>query len=149
MTELELKMEKYLEENYIRVPDITFQKYVITRVQELIKSGKYRKESQIYQQGNIDRRVYSRLKQGVEEYRPSKGIALAYCLALELTAEEAERLLYLAGYHFEHSRLADQIVKFCLKNEIYSADVVNSAICCFSDKYYLEKMELIGSFARE
>lgn len=149
MTELELRMEKYLEENYIKTPDVTFQRYVMVRVEELVKSGKYKKESQIYQRGNIDRRVYSRLKQGVPEYRPSKGIALAYCLALELTEEEAERLLYLAGYHFERSRLSDQIVKFCLKSEIYSADVVNHAICYFSDKYRIEKMELVGSFARE
>ncbi len=149
MTNIECKINHYLEKYYTPEPEETFRSYVLNRVAELLAERQFPKECVIYQRGNIDRRVHNKLKHAVNDYRPYKTTALAYTLALGLNIEEAERLLYLAGYHFEEGSLTDQIVKYCLEEGIYSADVVNNEICYFAEKYGLEKVELIGSVVRE
>ena len=111
-------------------------------------SGEFEHPYNIYKRGNIDRRVHSKLKKVGDRYRPTKAIALAYCIALGLTEEEAEDLLYLAGYHFEDACLNDQIVKCCLEQQVYSASVVNTYIYRFSEVYGM-KPTLVGSFPRE
>lgn len=119
------------------------------RIARLLDERQFLKECSIYQRGNIDRRVHNRLKYASDKYRPHKTMAMAYCLALGLSVKESEDLLYLAGYHFEDGCLTDQIVKYCLEEGIYSADVVNNEICYFAERYGIEPVELIGSMVRE
>lgn len=147
MTNIQNKLERYLNEHYVQNPKLTFRSYVMKRMEELVKTAG--KEHVIYQRGNIDRRLHNKLKHTTDDYQPHKTTALAYCLALGLNSIEAEELLYLAGYHFEEGSLTDQIVKCCLEEGVYSADVVNNEICYFAEIYGLKKVELIGSVVRE
>lgn len=148
MTEMDLIMDEYLQEHFVNNPERSFKRYVEHRINDLIMSGEFEHPYNIYKRGNIDRRVHSKLKKVGDRYRPTKVIALAYCIALGLTEEEAEDLLYLAGYHFEDACLNDQIVKCCLEQQVYSASVVNTYIYRFSEVYGM-KPTLVGSFPRE
>lgn len=142
---LKERISYYLQKKYISNPGVTFQTYILKRIDELMRNGGFREESEIYKRGNIDRKLHSRIKNSDKEYRPSKKIALAYCIALGLSMGEACNLMWMVGYHFEEDNLTDQIVKFFLKNQIYSADEVNKYICYFAKEYKLENIEYIGS----
>ena len=148
MKDLENELSIFIQKNYIRNPEVTFKKFVMDRIEFLLKKD-FKKESEIYQRGNIDRKVYYNLKHGDDYYRPVKTMALAYCIALGLSVTDAEKLLYAGGYHFEESSLTDQVVKFCLKNRIYSADAVNSYILHCATVFNIDKAEYIGSHAKE
>lgn len=148
MAEIDLIMDEFLKEHYVNDAEKNFKSYVEQRMNELITTGEFQHPYNIYKRGNIDRRVHSKLKKVDGRYRPSKSIALAYCIALGLAVEEAEELLYLAGYHFENTCLSDQIVKCCLEQRVYSVSVVNTYIYRFSEVYGLKPV-LVGSFPRE
>lgn len=146
--ELDVEIEDisyYLKKNYIRNPEVTFQTYVDKRVKKLICSNEFIKESEIYMRGNIDRKLYSKIKNVNKEYKPSKKIVLAYCIALGLNVGEACNLMWMVGYHFEENNLTDQIVKFCLERKIYSAETVNKWISFFAKEYQLNDVEYVGS----
>lgn len=149
MAELDTIMEDYLQRHLTEGSGQSFREYVERKMQQLIATGEFKHPYNIYKRGNIDRRVHSRLKNMEEEYQPSKAMALAYCIALGLSVEEAEELLALAGYRFEVGCLNDQIVKCCLEQKVYSANVVNSYIYRFSELYGIERPALVGSFTRE
>lgn len=148
MAKLDTIMEDYLQKHLAEGSRQSFREYVERKMQQLLASGEFKHPYNIYKRGNIDRRVHSRLKNMEENYQPTKPMALAYCIALGLSVAEAEELLALAGYRFEAGCLNDQIVKCCLEQEIYSANVVNSYIYRFSEVYGIERPALIGSFPR-
>ena len=100
MVELDTIMEDYLQRHLTEGSGQSFREYVERKMQQLIANGEFKHPYNIYKRGNIDRRVHSRLKNMEEEYQPSKAMALAYCIALGLSVEEAEELLALAGYRF-------------------------------------------------
>ena len=149
MTDMEKKLSQFLEKNYCKDPEKTFRGYVLDHMEKLLSSNVFSKEATVYQRGNIDRKTYYSLKRGDDSYRPCKTTALAYCIALGLSVKEAEELIWLSGYHFEENNLTDQIVIFCLKNKIYSADVVNSFVWSFANIYKCPKCEYIGSNRKE
>lgn len=148
MTEIDLIMDEFLKEHYVHNSEKSFKAYVEKRVNELIATGEFQHPYNIYKRGNIDRRVHSKLKKVGDSYRPTRSIALAYCIALGLSVGEAEELLYLAGYRFEDTCLSDQIVKCCLEQKVYSVAVANTYIYRFSEMYGLKPV-LVGSFPRE
>lgn len=148
MAELDTIIEDYLQRHLAEGNGQSFREYVERKMQQLLESGEFKHPYNIYKRGNIDRRIHSRLKNREENYQPSKAIALAYCIALGLNAEDADELLALAGYRFETGCLNDQIVKCCLEQKVYSANVVNSYIYRFSEVYGIERPALVGSFPR-
>ena len=148
MADVEKELLSFLNKNFIQKPEVSFKSFVSDRM-EVLLNDTFKKESDIYRRGNIDRKVYYNLKHGDDNYRPTKAIALSYCLALGLGLKEAEKLLYLGGYHFEPNSLTDQIVRYCLNNRIYSANIANSYISSCRERLHLTKVEYIGSHARD
>ncbi|MDF1618764.1 hypothetical protein [Petrocella sp. FN5] len=53
------------------------------------------------------------------------------CLALELTLDETESLLYTAGFSLDTTKIFDLIVQFCIEHKIYEIADVNEALAIY------------------
>ena len=89
----------------------------------------------------MDRRLWSKLTADVE-YQPSKETAVAICIALRLTVEQADELLQCAGYTLSETRKQDVVMRYFLENGIYDVDVIN-------DMLYRFGLRCIGTKVRE
>ena len=82
------------------------------------------KDSDVYKNANIDRRLFSKIR-GDVNYMPSKKTAISFCLALQLEMDEAEELLEAAGYSFSRSARFDLIIRYLIENKEYNIHFVN------------------------
>lgn len=81
----------------------------------------------------MDRKLFSKMNTN-PDYRPSKETAVTFCLALQLTRDEAEDLLDWAGYSLSCSIKYDTIIIWLLKNQIYDLDTINEVLDKFDEK---------------
>lgn len=89
-------------------------------------------EPAVYKAANMDRKLFSKIRQ--PQYHPSKNSALALVIALKLTTSQADSLLRLAGYTLSCSPKTDVIIMFCLENEIYDIILVNELLQEYTGK---------------
>ncbi len=73
----------------------------------------------VYKKAYIDKKFFSKIISN-KDYVPKKHAVMALGLALELPLSEYEKFLASAGYAFMPSSKFDQIVKFCVMNQIYN-----------------------------
>jgi len=92
------------------------------------------KDSDVYNKVNIDRRLFSKIRN--ENYHPSKETVILLGLALELNEDEFERLLESAAYSLPKNNTYDLIIRFCFINKIYDLFQVNE----FLDNYKLKTL---------
>ncbi len=97
----------------------SFSSEVVRMVNE-----KYEKASDFYRAANIDKRTYHKIKTEYD-YVPSRITAFRCCIGLQLSVEEAEELLSLAGMAFSPREPDDLVLKFCLENGIRDIPGVN------------------------
>lgn len=70
---------------------------------------------EIYNDSNIDKKLFSKLKK--EGYRPSKNTALALAVGLQLNLDETEDLLSRAGHALSPISKTDVIFRYCLRQK--------------------------------
>ena len=88
-----------------------------------------RKDSEIYKKVDIDRKLFSKIRCN-NNYIPSKNIIIKLCLALELERKDFNKLLNSAGYSLSNNKF-DQIVSYCLENNVYDLNQVNDYLYTF------------------
>lgn len=88
-------------------------------------------DSDIYKRAGIDRRHFSKIRSN-PEYKPKKNTVIALALALELSINEAEKLLSSAGYTLSDSDTFDLVIQFCLEKKLYDFFHINQALDYFS-----------------
>ena len=108
------KLDKFLENK-----DESFSEMLLRLIDE-----KGLKDSEVYKQANIDRRLFSKIR-GDEEYVPSKKTVISFCLALQLGIDESNRLLATAGYTLSSSSRFDLIIMYLLENKEYNIQFAN------------------------
>lgn len=91
------------------------------------KSG--HKDSEIYKKGDIDRKLFSKIRCN-NNYIPRRNVIIKLCLALGLERNEFNKLLNSAGYSLSNSRF-DQIISYCLDNNIYDLNEINDYLYTF------------------
>src|SRR5690625_4603262 len=91
----------------------------------------------IYKKAGIDRRHFSKIRSN-PNYQIGKNTAIAFCMALELSLEEANKLLHAAGFTLSDSHTKDLVIQYCLQNEIYNLLDVNDALDHFNLKPLLD-----------
>lgn len=86
-------------------------------------------DSDIYKKGNIDRRLFSKIRN--RDYTPAKKTVIALCLALGLNRADADVLLQSAGYSLSKSDDYDLAIAFCLEKKIYDIFDINEILYHF------------------
>ena len=82
------------------------------------------KDSEIYNKVDRDRKLFSKIRCN-DNYIPKKNTIIKLCLALCLKKEDFNKLLNSAGYSLSQS-VFDNVILFCLENNIYDLDVINN-----------------------
>jgi hypothetical protein len=80
-----------------------------------------------YKRANVDKRTFSKLKSN-KSYRPSKTTAVAFAVALGLTAEETQQLLSTAGMTLSNSSPFDVIVRYFIERGCHNVFEINEAL---------------------
>jgi len=88
------------------------------------------KDSDVYKKALIDRRLFSKIRSN-KKYIPAKRTVIALCLALELSREDADRLLSSAGYSLSRADDFDLVIAFCIEKKIYNFFDINETLVHF------------------
>lgn len=81
------------------------------------------KDSDVYNKVNIDRRLFSKIRN--ENYHPGKDTIIKLAIALNLSIDELEELLSSASYSLPKNNERDLIIRFSFINNIYDIDTIN------------------------
>ena len=84
------------------------------------------KDSEFYHRANMDRRLFSKLKD--PNHKPSKNTILSASIALRLDLNDTNILLNSAGYTLSDSILFDCIIKYCIQHEQYDIYSINEIL---------------------
>lgn len=91
-------------------------------------SGK--KDSEVYTAAHVDRRLFSHIRNN-PDYRPTKPIAIAFAVALELDLDETCDLIARAGYALSTSIVFDVIIKYFISMKKYDIVEINETLFAF------------------
>ena len=102
----------------------SFSEKVLSIVKErgLEPSAVYKKD------GLLTKKIYSDMKTQGDDYKPKKGTAIAFCLALELELPEALDLLGRAGWVLSDSRTIDLIIKYHIEIRDFNIRHINDSL---------------------
>jgi len=87
------------------------------------------KDSEIYKKVDIDRKLFSKIRCD-SDYIPRRNVIIKLCLALELERRDFNKLLNSAGYSLSSNKF-DQILSYCLENNVYDLGQVNEYLYTF------------------
>ena len=117
---MNMNIEKYLNCN----KSMSFNELLFSFIDD---SG--HKDSEIYKKGDIDRKLFSKIRCD-SDYIPRRNVIIKLCLALELERNDFNKLLNSAGYSLSNNKF-DQIVSYCLENNVYDLNEVNDYLYTF------------------
>lgn len=84
-------------------------------------------EVEVYKAAHLDRRVFSKIRNGVN-YMPAKKTVMAIAFAMKLDYTETNTLLATAGYFLSNGRKEDVIAKYFIDNKIYDLFLINEVL---------------------
>ncbi len=106
-------------DDFLRQQEETFSQMLLRMIDE-----RNLKDSQVYRDANIDRRLFSKIR-GDADYVPSKKTVICFCMALQLDLSEARKLLEAAGYALSASSRFDLIIMYLLENKEFNVIFAN------------------------
>ena len=98
-----------------------------------IINEKGEKESDVYKNAGIDRKLFSKILNN-PAYHPKKATVIALCIALKLDIDNAVEFLESAGYALSPGEKRDIIVRYFIEKKIFDIDIINCALYEFGEK---------------
>lgn len=95
-------------------------------------------DSDIFERAGIDKANYINMRLH-PDYDVDLNTVISLCLALELTFDETESLLYTAGFSLDTTKIFDLIIQFCIEHKIYELSDVNKALAL----YHIEPLVVV------
>lgn len=120
-----------------------FYDLIIKFINRALEQNLFTKESKIYERAGCPRQQYSKMKNEVD-YKPTKHIVLSYALALKLNHDETLSLLEAAGFTLSNAIKYDLIINYCIINEIFDFDTINTFLIEYG---YEKNNELFNAVA--
>lgn len=120
----ELRSSRSLED-IVSQPEESFSRMLFRLIRE-----RGADEVDTYKKAHIDRKLFSKIRSN-DEYRPKKGTALSFALALKLSLDDTLDLLGKAGYTLSHSSKSDLIVEYLIEEHVYDIFEINEALDAF------------------
>ncbi len=114
-------------DDLLRQMDETFSQMLLRLIDE-----RGLKDSDVYHKANIDRRLFSKIRNDVN-YTPTKKTVLAFVVALELSMDETRDLLLKAGYALSNSSRFDVIVSFFFETRRYDLFEINEVLMDYGE----------------
>ena len=90
-------------------------------------------ETEVYKAAQIDRRLFSKIISN-KDYKPSKDTCISLCFGLKLNLDEAEDLLFRAGYTLSHSIKRDLIIEYFFYSKQFDILQINEVLFQFHEK---------------
>ena len=84
-------------------------------------------DSDCYKRANVSRQTWHKIVND-KNYRPSRTTVISFAIALELSANDTQRLLATVGYTLSRSSKFDVVVMYCIENRIYDIIAVNELL---------------------
>ena len=84
-------------------------------------------DSDCYKRANVSRQTWHKIVND-KNYRPSRTTVISFAIALELSANDTQRLLATVGYTLSRSSKFDIVVMYCIENRIYDIIAVNELL---------------------
>ena len=109
--------------------DDKFQKLLFSYIDE-----RNLKDSDVYNKVNIDRRLFSKIRN--DNYHPSKDTIILLGLSLRLNIDELIDLLDSASYSLPKNNHFDLIIRFCFIENIYDLKDVNDLLAMYGCKQF-------------
>jgi len=108
--------------------NVALEKPFSTILMQLI-AAKGLTDVEVYKRANIDRKLFSKIRN--PNYTPSKKTVLALIVALKLTPDEADDLMKRAGFAFSGSILLDVVVKNYISMRKYDIFEINNTLFAY------------------
>ncbi|MBR2341152.1 MAG: O-acetyl-ADP-ribose deacetylase [Clostridia bacterium] len=83
-----------------------------------------------YKKANVSKQTWYKIM-NEKEYKPSKNTVISFAIALELSLEEAKRLLSTVGFTLSKSSKFDIIIEYFLLKEEYNIFIINETLFKF------------------
>ena len=114
------KIKEYLNQN----KSLTFNNLLFSYI-----DAEGYKDAEVYKRADIDRKLFSKIRCN-SNYVPRKNVIIKLCFALGLKRNDFNKLLNSAGYSLSSSKF-DQVISYCLDNNIYDLVEINNYLYSF------------------